>query len=84
MKNKYDVIIAILLIILFIGIIFVSTQVFTSSNSDNTIISSSNATSREIISNSSDDPGTVEVIRNVGNPNGEKIAYVVGVHPLEH
>ena len=84
MKNKYDVIIAILLVILFIGIIFVGTQVFTSSNSDNTIISSSNATSREIISNSSDDPGTVEVIRNVGNPNGEKIAYVVGVHPLEH
>ena len=38
MKNKYDVIIAILLVILCIGIILVGTQVFTSSNSDNTII----------------------------------------------
>ena len=28
--------------------------------------------------------GTLQVIRNVGNPNGKKIAYVVGVHPLEH
>ena len=46
MKNKYDVIIAILLVILCIGIILVGTQVFTSSNSNNTIISGSNATSR--------------------------------------
>lgn len=31
------------------------------------------------------DMGSVEVIRNVGNPNSsKKIAYVVGVHPLEH
>lgn len=37
---------------------------------------------REIIGN--DSTGTVEVIRNLGNPNGEKIAYVVGVHPLEN
>ncbi len=28
--------------------------------------------------------GTVSVIRNLGNPNAPKIAYVVGVHPLEH
>ena len=28
--------------------------------------------------------GTLQVIRNVGNPNAKKIAYVVGVHPLEH
>ncbi|MBR4447967.1 hypothetical protein [Methanobrevibacter sp.] len=39
---------------------------------------------REVLANNSDDPGTVEVIRNIGNPNGSKIAYVVGVHPLEH
>lgn len=39
---------------------------------------------RETLANSSADSGTVEVIRNIGNPNGEKIAYVVGVHPLEY
>ena len=36
------------------------------------------------LSNSSDEPGTVEVIKNIGNPNGKRIAYVVGLHPLEH
>lgn len=83
MKSKYNLIIAILLIILCIGIFLVGTQVFTN-NGENKIIGSSNATSQELISNSSDDPGTVKVIRNIGNPNGEKIAYVVGVHPLEN
>ena len=39
---------------------------------------------REVLANGSGEPGTVEVIRNIGNPNGSKIAYVVGVHPLEH
>lgn len=39
---------------------------------------------RETLANNSNDPGTVEVIRNIGNPNGERIAYVVGVHPLEY
>lgn len=39
---------------------------------------------RQTLANNSDDPGTVEVIRNIGNPNGERIAYVVGLHPLEH
>ena len=29
-------------------------------------------------------PGSVDVIRNIGNPSAKKIAYVVGVHPLEH
>ncbi len=84
MKNKYNVIIAILLIILCAGILLTYIQFFTMSTGENTKIATSNATSREVISNSSDDPGTVEVIKNVGNPNGEKIAYVVGVHPLEH
>ena len=84
MKNKYNIIIAILIVILCIGIFFVGTQLLTNGNNENTTIQSSNATSREVIANSSDDPGTVEVIKNVGNPNGKKIAYVVGVHPLEH
>ena len=36
----------------------------------------------EIIGN--DSTGSVEVIRNMGNPDGQKRAYVVGVHPLEN
>ena len=40
------------------------------------------AVTRELIGK--DTLGSVEVIRNVGNPDGEKIAYVVGVHPLEN
>lgn len=82
--NKYNVIIVILTIILCAGIIFVATSMFTNSNGNTTAIHTSNGPTHEVIANSSDDPGTVEVIRNVGNPNGEKIAYVVGVHPLEH
>lgn len=39
---------------------------------------------RQTLANNSNDSGTVDVIRNIGNPDGEKIAYVVGVHPLEH
>ncbi len=38
--------------------------------------------SRELIGN--DSLGSVEVIKNLGNPDGKKIAYVVGVHPLEN
>ena len=39
----------------------------------------------EIISNdTANDKGSVEVIKNIGNPNSKKIAYVVGVHPLEN
>ena len=37
-----------------------------------------------IANNSAEDLGTVEVIKNIGNPNSKKIAYVVGVHPLEN
>ncbi len=43
-----------------------------------------NITYREVIANNSGEPGSVEVIRNIGNADGERIAYVVGVHPLEH
>ena len=30
------------------------------------------------------EPGTLTVIKNIGNPYSKKIAYVVGLHPLEH
>lgn len=83
--NKYNIIIIILIVIL-CGSIFALCNQFMFNNQNNQTIptQSSNATTRELIANSSDDPGSVEVIRNVGNPNGEKIAYVVGVHPLEY
>lgn len=83
--NRYNVIIVILIIILCGGIFAVSNQfLFHSDNNQTTQTQTVNATTRELIANSSDDPGSVEVIKNVGNPNGDKIAYVVGVHPLEH
>lgn len=40
------------------------------------------AVTRELVGN--DSSGSVEVIKNLGNPDGKRIAYVVGVHPLEN
>ena len=74
-KKDYIIILVLLIIIL----IFASLIIVNLTNND-----ASTAVYRETIANNSDDPGTVEVIRNIGNPSGEKIAYVVGVHPLEH
>jgi hypothetical protein len=74
-KKDYIVIIILLIIIM----VFASLIVLNLSHDDN-----STSLYRETLANNSNDPGTVEVIRNIGNPDGEKIAYVVGVHPLEH
>lgn len=81
--NKY-IIISIIILILGIGIVILHNQgpLLPDNTADGT---ANNATAvREVIANNSDDPGTVEVIRNIGNPNGKKIAIVVGVHPLEN
>ena len=41
--------------------------------------------SYEVLANDTvNDKGSVSVIRNIGNPDSPKIAYVVGVHPLEN
>ena len=83
--NRYNIIIAILIVILCGGILAAANQfIFHNDNGQIIPTQTTNAQTRELIANSSDEPGSVEVIRNVGNPNGEKIAYVVGVHPLEH
>lgn len=74
-KKEHVIIIALLIIILIFSILI---GINLTDNSDSTSIY------RETLANNSNDPGTVEVIRNIGNPDGEKIAYVVGVHPLEH
>ena len=51
----------------------------------NVISSDDIKVTHEVLSNdTSQEPGSVEVIRNIGNPNSKKIAYVVGLHPLEH
>lgn len=81
--NKY-VLISIIIIILGIGIVILHDQSPTLNNNSNNGVTNNGTVVREVIANNSGDPGTVEVIRNIGNPNGKKIAYVVGVHPLEH
>ena len=80
---KKILILLLIIVILAGGIAFVFNQSLMSGNNPIESVNSASAV-REVIANSSDDPGSVEVIRNVGNPNGEKIAYVVGLHPLEH
>ena len=77
MIKRNHVIIAVLLIIIAVfSILIVTYHAPESTTADN-------MTYRETLANNSDEPGTVEVIRNIGG-NGSKIAYVVGLHPLEH
>ena len=74
-KNEFRLILLIFFILIFAFAI--SYLIFNDSNT-------STFSNHEVIANNSaQDNGTVEVIKNVGNPNGKKIAYVVGVHPLE-
>lgn len=72
-KKEYILILLLITIILALGIAIFSTG----SENDNI-----NSTSHEMIANNS--TGSVEVIRNIGNHDSKKIAYVVGVHPLEN
>ncbi len=69
-----------LILILLIVIMALSIAIFSVSHTETK--SDVNNTYAEVIAN--DTAGSVEVIRNIGNPNGERIAYVVGVHPLEN
>ena len=71
-----------IIIILIFGILIISQIIGTN---DNNSLDNNSALNREVIANNtSEDGGFVEVIRNIGNPNGKKIAYIVGVHPLEN
>ena len=80
MVKKEHIIISILLIII---LIFSMLIIITIEN-QNQNLQTPQIPQRETLANNSNEAGTVEVIRNIGNPNGERIAYVVGVHPLEH
>ena len=80
-KNNLRNLIFVVIILIFA--IVVITQIMPGNN--NNTLNTKAEVSHEIISNNSaQDGGSVEVIRNIGNPNGKKIACVVGVHPLEN
>ena len=75
-KKEHIIITALLIVIIIFGMLIISTL--------DKPAESPQMPYRETLVNNTEDPGTVEVIRNIGNPDGEKVAYVVGVHPLEH
>ena len=78
-KKEYLFIVLLIIIILIFSVAIVN-QISTPHTGN-----AAHNVTREVISdNSMEDKGTVEVIRNIGNPNSKKIAYVVGVHPLEN
>lgn len=79
-KRDCIIILILVMVICIIGLLILSETLLEDKKTEN----SSAAKIHEVISNSSDEPGSVEVIRNIGNPNGKRIAYVVGVHPLEY
>ena len=81
-KRRYLLILLIVLFVAVFGFIHLSQMASDGFGNANT----ASEVTRELIANStSGDLGTVEVIKNVGNPNSsKKIAYVVGVHPLEN
>lgn len=79
MYRKNHKILLLILVLLIIGI--VAFQLIKIGH--DTTITDNSTTVRELIGN--DSMGSVEVIKNMGNPNADKkIAYVVGVHPLEN
>lgn len=80
-KRERIIILILVMVICIISMLILSETLFEDRKIDN----SSAAVTHEVISNSSDEPGSVEVIRNIGNADSTKrIAYVVGLHPLEY
>lgn len=80
MNRKNDRLIIIALAVVLLSGIFIFDH-FIADSSENGQTSQVTA---ELIANNSDDLGYVQVMKNVGNPNSKRIAYVVGVHPLEN
>lgn len=79
LKRRYHLI---LLIIIIIIAVFAFVSINQMAHQEGNTTNNSSGITREIIGN--DSSGSVEVIRNIGNPNAKKIAYVIGVHPLEN
>ena len=76
MFSKKYILILLIIILLIVGFVIFSN----STSKDKPQIKNTEV----IANNTTQDLGSVEVIRNIGNPNAKKIAYVVGVHPLEN
>lgn len=79
---KKEHIIILLLIAIISILIFGIMNLHPSDNS--TEIKNTTVSYETIANDTANDKGFVQVIRNIGNPEGKKIAYVVGVHPLEN
>ena len=77
-KKRYLAILLLIIVIAVYGFITVNQSV----HHEQAVENNTTAITRELIGN--DSTGSVEVIKNIGNPNGTRIAYVVGVHPLEN
>ena len=75
-KKEYIIIIILLIVIAALSIAIVNVGHSEESKLD------INKSSSELLAN--DSIGSVSVLKNIGNADGEKVAYVVGVHPLEN
>ncbi len=83
-ERKYILILLFIIAVFICGSFVFNQFVEMHEGNDNAADNASAVTHEIIANNSAQDGGSVEVIRNMGNPNGKKIAYVVGVHPLEN
>ncbi|WP_407374750.1 hypothetical protein [Methanobrevibacter sp.] len=81
LKNRIRLIIILAIVVLVLG--FAISNIFMSGHEENAL-SDPKFVHETIVNNTTEPLGSVEVIKNIGNPNGQKIAYVVGVHPLEN
>ena len=76
-KRDYLIILILLIVILACCIAIFNATSIKGNNSE--------GISYEVLANDTvNDTGSVSVIRNIGNPDSHKIAYVVGIHPLEN
>lgn len=75
-----------IILLLIVIIAFLTFGIFnmTGEVSDRNVTGKPEVTSELIANDTANDRGFVQVIRNIGNPEGEKIAYIIGVHPLEN
>ena len=78
-KKEYVLISILIIVILALSIAILNLNGL---NHGNNVLNVGSSHTREVLAD--DSVGSVEVIRNIGNPNAKKIAYVVGVHPLEN
>ncbi|MEE3490101.1 MAG: hypothetical protein VZR10_04490, partial [Methanobrevibacter sp.] len=70
-KRDYIIIAALLIFIVIVSMLIIDKAFIRKDN-----VEANTSTYHVTLSNRSDEPGTVEVIKNIGNPNGKRIAYV--------